>query len=349
MILMVFDFLSLIFGLTMAFVDEARVFVKSGSGGKGCESFYRDRHFRHPRPDGGDGGDGGDVIFIADPRIHTLLDYRFKQHYKARSGGHGGSKGKTGKRGSNCELKVPVGTIIRDYEAGHVIRDLSRSGERVVVARGGTGGRGNRNKQTPAPPQPGQEKTVHLELKLIADVGLIGFPNAGKSTLITKISKVRSRIGGYPFTTRHPILGVVQAETEEQSFIVADLPGLIEGAHTGKGLGDRFLRHIERTRILVHMIDMAGSECRDPLQDYQTICDELAAYSEHLALKPTVIVANKMDLPGAQENLERFEQIVSDKVFAVSALRENGLQVLVKEIRRLLAEGKLHNTGTEHV
>jgi GTP-binding protein len=334
----------------MAFVDEARIFVKSGSGGKGCESFYRNKYFRHPRPNGGDGGKGGDIVFIADPRMQTLLDYRFKQHYKASNGGHGGSKEKTGKSGLDCELRVPVGTIIRDYDTGLLIRDFSKPGERVVAARGGSGGRGNKHNQTSTLPGPSIEKTVHLELKLIADVGLVGFPNAGKSTLITKISKVRSKIASYPFTTKQPILGVVHDENEEFHFIVADLPGLIEGAHAGKGLGDRFLKHAERTKILVHIIDMAGTEDRDPLDDYQKISNELSAYSEQLAVKHKIIVANKMDLPKAQKNLKRFQEHVQEKIFAISALNDQDIQPLVDEMRRFLMKEKQENSmGAEYV
>lgn len=321
----------------MAFVDEARIFVKAGDGGKGCESFYRSKELRYPRPDGGDGGKGGDVIFIADPRLQTLLDYKFCQHYKAKNGAHGSSNGKTGGRGSACELRVPVGTIIRDAETGHLIRDLSVPGLQVIAARGGCGGRGNQKKQTPTPPQAGEAKTLFLELKLIADVGLIGFPNAGKSTLITAISKVRSKVAGYPFTTKQPILGVVKNEHDEPDFIVADLPGLIEGAHTGRGLGDRFLKHSERTKILVHVVDVAGIETRDPIEDFQKIEHELAAYSQPLADKARLIVANKMDLPQAQENLERFRRQVSGRIFPVSALNKEGLTPLLDEIRRLLA------------
>lgn len=320
----------------MIFVDEARIFVKAGDGGKGCESFYRSKHLRYPRPDGGDGGKGGDIIVVADSRIQTLLDYKFRQHYKANSGAHASSKCKTGRNGKNCELKVPVGTIVRDLDTGHLIRDLARPDDKVIVARGGMGGRGNQNNQTPLPPRPGEEKTIHLELKVIADVGLIGFPNAGKSTLVTVISKVRSKIANYPFTTKQPILGVVKNEFDEADFIVADLPGLIEGAHTGKGLGDRFLKHAERTKILVHVIDMAGTEGRDPIEDFNMIEKELTAYSDLLVLKHRIIVANKMDLPAARKNLESFRRQVNEKVFAISALEKADIDPLIEEMRRVL-------------
>jgi GTP-binding protein len=333
----------------MAFIDEAKIFVKAGNGGKGCDSFYRLKYFRYPRPDGGDGGKGGDIIFVADPRIQTLLDYRFRQHYKAQTGAHASSKGKTGRSGEDCELRVPVGTVIRDHDTGLLIRDLSVAGARVVVVKGGAGGHGNQEHQTSTLPVPGEERTLHLELKLIADVGLIGFPNVGKSTLITKISKVRSKIANYPFTTKQPILGVVKNEYDECDFIVADLPGLIEGAHEGKGLGDRFLKHAERTKILVHLIDMGGSEGRDPLDDYQKISKELSAYSERLAVKYKLIVANKMDLPGALENLERFRQAVPEKIFAISALQDDieALMPLINEIRSMLKNEKPQNEGEQ--
>ncbi len=324
----------------MAFVDEARIFVKAGDGGKGCESFYRNKYFRHPRPDGGNGGKGGDVIFEANSRIQTLLDYRFKQHYKAKRGGHGSSKGKTGRGGEDCVLKVPVGTLVKDAASGHVLRDLTSPGERVVVARGGSAGLGNNNRQTPAPPGQGEEKTLFLQLKLIADVGLVGFPNAGKSTLINQISKVRSRIACYPFTTRQPVLGVVQRDDGE-IFIVADLPGLIEGAHLGRGLGDRFLKHAERTRVLVHMIDMAGSEGRDPLDDYRQISEELNAYSDDLMAKSRLVVANKMDLPAARENIGRFRgSFPNEDVYEISAETAENVPALVDTLYDLLDQSQ---------
>ncbi len=219
----------------------------------------------------------------------------------------------------------------------------------MVVATGGAGGRGNQHHQTPSLPGPAISKTIHLELKLIADVGLIGFPNAGKSTLITKISKVRSKIASYPFTTRQPILGVVYDDDEESRFIVADLPGLIEGAHAGRGLGDRFLKHAERTKILVHIVDMAGMEGRDPLDDYLKISDELSAYSDRLAGKHKVIVANKMDIAEAEKNLERFQHHVQEKVFAISALNDQAIQPLVDELRRVLIMERKNSMGSEHV
>ncbi|MFA5060381.1 MAG: GTPase ObgE [Candidatus Omnitrophota bacterium] len=318
----------------MAFVDEARIFVKAGNGGKGCESFYSDKRTRYPRPDGGDGGKGGDVIFLADKNIQTLLDYRFKQHYEGERGGHGSSKQKKGRDGLHCLLKVPVGTLIRDFETGLLIKDLALPGQKVIVAKGGIGGRGNDHKQTPLPPKEGEARTIKLELKLIADVGIVGFPNVGKSTLICAVSKVRSKIGNYPFTTKQPILGIV--EGDEFNFILADLPGLIEGAHEGRGLGDRFLKHAERTKILLHVIDMAGTEGRDPVEDFEKINHELEQYSSNLLVKHKIIAANKMDVPAAKENLKRFKKKFKEKVFPISALERQGLDKLMGVIKDIL-------------
>jgi GTP-binding protein len=320
----------------MAFVDTARIKIKAGDGGKGCESHYRDLWMRYPRADGGDGGNGSDIIIVADPRMQTLLDYRFKQHYRGERGGHGSSKGATGASGDDCILRVPVGTILWDDETGLLIRDMATPGERVIVAKGGVGGVGNMRRRTPLPPTKGEEKVIRLELKIIADVGIIGFPNAGKSTLISAISKVKSKIASYPFTTKQPILGIVDAE--DAHFVVADLPGLIEGAHLGRGLGHQFLKHAERTKILVHMIDMAGTEDRDPLDDYETINLELEQYSEALANKHRIVVANKMDLPQAKKNLKRFRKDYNIPVLLVSALEHKGLTPLVEEMARILRE-----------
>ncbi len=318
----------------MAFVDSARIQIKAGGGGKGCESHYRDLWMRYPKADGGDGGDGGSVIFVADPHIQTLLDFRFKQHYQGKRGGHGSSKGSAGKDGEDIVLRVPVGTILWDDETGLLIRDLNAPGEHVIVAQGGKGGIGNMRRKTVMPPTPGEEKVVRLELKLIADVGLVGFPNAGKSTLISAVSKVRSKIANYPFTTKQPILGIV--ETDEAKFIMADLPGLIEGAHLGKGLGYKFLKHVERTKILVQIVDMAGSEDRDPLEDYDKINYELEAYSDKVAHKHKIVVANKMDLPEAKKHIKRFRKKYNVDIIEVSAQAHTGLELLVERIIEIL-------------
>jgi GTP-binding protein len=318
----------------MAFVDSARIKIKAGGGGKGCESHYRDLWMRYPKADGGDGGDGGSVIFVSDPHIQTLLDFRFKQHYQGQRGGHGSSKGSAGKDGKDITLRVPVGTILWDDETGLLIRDLSSPGESVIVAKGGKGGIGNMRRKTVVSPTEGEEKVVRLELKLIADVGLIGFPNAGKSTLISSVSKVRSKIANYPFTTKQPILGIV--ETDDFKFIMADLPGLIEGAHLGKGLGHQFLKHAERTKILVHVLDMAGTEDRDPLDDYDKLNFELEAYSAELAHKHKIVVANKMDLPEAKKHIKRFRKKYNVDIFEVSAKEHDGLELLIKKIEDIL-------------
>ncbi len=321
----------------MIFVDQARIQVKGGHGGDGCTSFYRDKLMRYPRPDGGDGGNGGNVYFIADKGLHTLLDFRYTQHFTAERGGHASSAGKKGKTGKDLYLRVPMGTIIRDEESGLLIKDLTEDKQSVMVVTGGQGGRGNINNRVPRPPTDGQMRVVELELKLVGDVGIVGFPNAGKSTFISAISKVRSKIANYPFTTKHPILGIVQYE--DFSFVVADLPGIIEGAHEGKGLGDRFLRHAERTKILIHMIDMAGSEGRDPIEDFEKIIHELEEYSDELGIKHRLVVANKMDLPEAADHLKRFKKKFRKlEIIPISAQDKKDLDTVVKRLVEILCE-----------
>ncbi len=321
----------------MAFVDLARIHIQAGNGGKGCESHYSDKYTRYPIPNGGDGGHGADVVIKADRNLHTLLDYRFKQHFQAESGGHASSNNKRGKSGETYILPVPVGTLVWDDETNLLIRDLSTSGDQVTVAVGGQGGRGNNKNKTVLPPKPGEIRTVRLELKVIADVGLVGFPNAGKSTLISAISKVKSKIANYHFTTKAPILGIVKDDTMDgKDFVVADLPGLIEGAHEGKGLGHKFLKHAERTKILVHVIDMSGSEGRNPTEDYFQICEELDLYSDELLQKHRLLVANKMDMPQSKANLTKFKRKVKLPIFPISAQEKEGLEDLVAAMRNLL-------------
>ena len=321
----------------MIFVDKARIQVAAGNGGKGCESHYQDKFMRYPHANGGDGGNGGDVVFTADRNLYTLLDYRFKQHYEGKRGAHGGSNNKRGANGEPCILRVPMGTMVWDHDTDLLIRDLSTHGDSVIVVKGGAGGHGNNHNRTVTLPHTGEVRMVRLELKVIADVGLIGFPNAGKSTLVCAVSKVKSKVANYPFTTKAPILGIVKDEDEEnEDFVIADLPGLIEGAHEGKGLGHQFLKHAERTKLLVHVIDMSGSEGRDPVDDYRQICEELELYSEELAHKHRVLVANKMDLPEAQANLKKFKRKVRKSIIAVSAKEKEGLEALLKAIRKIL-------------
>ncbi len=319
----------------MAFVDEARIYLKAGSGGKGCTSFYSDRYSRHPKSDGGDGGDGGGIKFVADKSLRTLLDFRFKQHYKAKNGLHGSSRNKQGRCAHDCILKVPVGTIIKDDETGLVIKDLCQDGQEVTAAKGGRGGWGNNSHKMTRDPQEGESKVIRLELKLIADVGLIGFPNAGKSTLISSLSNVKPKIASYPFTTKQPVLGIVHSE--QTDFVIADLPGLIEGAHQGRGLGYQFLKHAQRSKILIQIIDMAATEGRDPLDDYEKIITELYKYDKSLLLKKKFVVANKMDLPEARHHLRRFKKkYAKEKIIAISAEENRGCQKVCQCIKEIL-------------
>ena len=309
-------------------------------------SFRREKYVPRGGPDGGDGGKGGDVILEADPNLKTLLDYRYKREYKAQNGEPGKGKNQHGKDGKPLILKVPVGTIVKDAQTDEVIADLSKPFERLVVARGGKGGRGNARFATPIrqaphfaePGQPGEERWLKLELKLLADVGLIGFPNTGKSTLLRKISRARPEVAPYPFTTLRPYLGVVRFEDKE--FIVADIPGLIEGAHKGIGLGNQFLKHIERTRLLVHLIDISNGE--EALELYEKIRNELKLYKEDLLEKPELVVLNKIDLPQVREKVEEVKEVFQNRglpFFAISALTGEGIGELLRGIIRRLDDG----------
>ncbi len=294
------------------FIDEAKIHVKAGDGGNGCMAFRREKFVPRGGPSGGDGGKGGDVIMESTERHNTLVHFRFNPEYKAERGRHGEGSNKTGREGADVVLKVPVGTILYDDATGERLRDFSRPDERMVVARGGRGGRGNAQFATSThqaprecePGRPGEERTLRLELKLLADVGLVGFPNAGKSTLISRISAARPKIADYPFTTLEPNLGVVVVGEEPKaiSFVVADIPGLIEGAHEGAGLGTQFLRHIERTRLLVHLVDVSDASGRaDPVKDYQVIMNELASFAAGLEKKPVLLAASKIDVANAKK------------------------------------------------
>ncbi len=320
------------------FIDEARINIRAGSGGDGCNSLYRDRVNRIGSPDGGPGGGGGNIIFEADENIHTLLDFRYRQHFTADSGLHGSSNHKKGLWGKDLHIKVPAGTIIRDAENGLLLRDLAKVGDSVIIAKGGEGGRGNSRGREALKGSPGEEKTVALELKLIADVGIIGYPNAGKSTLISKISSARPKIASYPFTTKEPVLGVVRIY-DNFTVLVADIPGLMEGAHEGRGLGHKFLRHVERTKVLIHLIDAAAIDCRDPYSDYRTLNKELKAYSKELARKPQIIVLNKIDCPQTEENLKVFKKKMKSKIFLkISALTGEGIKELLKAIAKAVGD-----------
>ena len=322
----------------MQFVDKARIVIKAGDGGDGCASFHREKFVAHGGPDGGDGGRGGSVIFVADSNMDTLLDFKFARFYRAENGEKGRAGRSSGKNGQDLIIKVPVGTVVRDVETGAVAADLNTAGRQKVVLHGGRGGRGNcrfatPTRQSPRFAQPGQktlEREVELELKTIADVGLIGLPNVGKSTILSVLTSAKPKIANYHFTTLTPNLGVVKRY--DKSFVLADIPGLIEGAAEGAGLGHDFLRHIERTRLLVHVIDASGSEGRDPVDDYFKIKGELTRYSPRLGELKQVVAANKMDVTGAQDNLDRLREALKSEdveVFPVSAAMVKGFDALI--------------------
>lgn len=326
------------------FVDHVKITCKAGNGGDGCVSFHREKFVLNGGPDGGDGGKGGDVLIYADPNMHTLLDFRFKSKYTAEAGGNGSAARCTGKNGEDILIKVPVGTVFREQETGAVVADMDTPGETRRLLRGGKGGWGNQHfatstRQAPNFAKPGMKCDVHaflLELKTIADVGLVGYPNVGKSTILSVVTAAKPKIGNYHFTTLTPNLGIVRRYGKD--IVLADIPGLIEGAAEGAGLGHDFLRHVERTRLLLHVVDISGCEGRDPIADYDQINAELANYGE-LAQRPQIVVCNKMDLPEAQENLERLKEHVAPMgwpVFAVSAAAHQGFDALLDETARQL-------------
>lgn len=330
----------------MSFVDRAKIVIKSGDGGDGCSSFHREKFVQRGGPDGGDGGNGGNVVLFADAGMNTLLDFKFARFYRAQNGESGRSKLQRGKNGDDLVIKVPVGTIVKDISSGKIIADMNVSGKTRIVLHGGRGGKGNARfatptKQSPKFSQPGQktlEHEIELELKTIADVGLIGLPNVGKSTILSVLTNAKPKIANYHFTTLTPNLGVVKRY--DSSFVLADIPGLIEGAADGAGLGHDFLRHIERTRMLVHVLDISGSEGRNPVDDYRRINSELEKYSKRLAQLPQIIAANKMDITGADENLELIKKEIENdgvKVFPVSAATVKGFDTLLDEIIKTLA------------
>ena len=321
-------------------VDEAEIYVRAGKGGDGCVSFRREKYIPKGGPDGGDGGDAGSVFAVASPGIDTLLDFAGKHHWIAGNGQPGMGKNKTGRNGKPITLKLPLGTLIYDRDAGVLIKDLSVPGEQVCIAEGGKGGRGNArfarpDHQTPRehePGTPGRERWLRLELKLIADVGIVGLPNAGKSTLLGRLSKARPKVADYPFTTLQPYLGIVEL-TDGRRFVMADIPGLIEGAHEGAGLGDAFLKHIERTRVIVHLVDLCPSEgTPTPDEAYHAIRLELQKYSPALAQRREIVVGTKTDLTGADESLETFIRERGGTVHAISGVTGRGLRELTEAI-----------------
>ena len=329
------------------FVDEIDVFVKGGAGGAGCVSFRRESYVPRGGPDGGDGGAGGDVVLEADRSITTLLDFHYRRHYTAERGQHGKGANKQGKSGVDTVLRVPLGTIVSDRDRGEPLGDLTTPGQRLLVARGARGGRGNARFVSSTNRAPrradlgraGEERWIHLELKLLADVGVVGFPNAGKSTLVSRLSAAKPKIADYPFTTLQPSLGIVRVD-EHRSFVIADLPGLIEGAAEGKGLGHRFLRHTERTRLLVHLVDLDPGSGRDPVEDWRVIQGELAAYSGELAARPQIVAGSKAELPGTEERrraLESFCAAEGLSFHAISSVTGLGLDGLLRDIAGILA------------
>jgi GTPase len=329
------------------FVDEVEVLVKAGDGGRGCVSFRREKYVPRGGPDGGDGGRGGAIFLEGDPGLTTLLDFRYRRQYRAARGGHGKGADRHGANSPDLTLRVPLGTVVHERDTGLLLGELTEAGQRLTVATGGRGGRGNARFATSTRRAPriaedggaGEERWLRLELKLLADVGIVGFPNAGKSTLVSRLSAARPRIADYPFTTLQPTLGLVRLD-EERSFVIADIPGLIPGASSGKGLGLRFLRHVERTRALVHLLDLDPATGRDPVDDWRQIQHELTEYSPELAARPQVLVANKVDLDSARLRLGQVRALgrrESLPVVAISARTGVGLDELRAELGRLLA------------
>jgi GTP-binding protein len=333
------------------FIDTAKIFIKGGDGGKGIVAFQREKYVPFGGPSGGDGGDGGSVVMLCDRGLRTLVDFRYRTQFKAGRGMHGQGDNKFGKSGDDVVVRVPPGTIIKDAETGDILWELMGDGERVVAAKGGKSGRGNARFATStnqAPRysesgKPGEERWIHLELKTLADAGLVGLPNAGKSTLLSRVSAARPKIADYPFTTLEPNLGVVDLG-EGKSFVLVDIPGLIEGAHAGKGLGHEFLRHVERTRVLIHLVDASGFEGRDPVEDYRTLRSELALYDPALAERPFIVAANKIDLPESRPNFERLRSAVAEgvEVFAVSAVTGEGIRELMRAVSRKIDASELN-------
>ncbi len=328
------------------FVDEVEIKVEAGNGGDGCTAFRREKYVPMGGPFGGNGGHGSDIIFKVDEGLHTLLDLRYQKLIKGKKGENGRGKNQHGKGAEPIIIKVPQGTVVTDLETGLIIADLSKKDQQEIIAKGGRGGRGNTAFKTQANPAPdysengeeGEHKTLKVEVKMLADVGLVGLPSVGKSTIISMVSRSKPKIAAYHFTTLHPNLGVVKS-SDGRSFVMADLPGLIEGASKGEGLGDKFLKHIERTKVIAHVIDMSAIEGRDPYEDYVLINKELEEFNEKLIKKPQIIIANKMDLPSAKEELEKFKEKVGDvEIYEISAATNQGLQKVVDRLADLVDE-----------
>lgn len=340
------------------FIDEAKIQVQSGKGGNGCLSFRREKYVPKGGPNGGDGGNGGDVILIANENISSLLDFRYKSIYKAERGEHGRGKNQHGASADDLYITVPVGTVVRDFGTGQILGDLVRNGQTLKVAKGGRGGRGNARfvsstNQAPRYFEQGEEGenlTLKLELKLIADVGIIGFPNSGKSTLISRISAAKPKIADYPFTTLVPNLGVV-SYGDGETFVIADIPGIIEGAHTGTGLGIQFLKHVERTEILIHMVDLSPVTGRDPVNDFETMNNELSKFSRELVSKPQIVVLNKIDLCESIDDLEKIKNCFCEKgieLNMISAVTGEGLDELVYRIAKKVDELRHSRDDQDH-
>jgi GTP-binding protein len=327
------------------FIDEVKMKIKAGNGGDGCTAFRREKFIPMGGPDGGNGGKGGDVIFKVDAGLRTLLDLRYHNQIKGEKGLNGSGKNSSGKSAEDIIIKVPEGTVVRDLDTNLILADLTHPGDEFIVAHGGRGGFGNRHFATPATPapniseygEPGEERNIIVELKLLADVGLVGMPSVGKSTILSKVSASKPKIAAYHFTTLSPNLGVVKTK-DNRSFVMADLPGLIEGASLGEGLGDQFLKHIERTRIIAHVIDMSGSEGRNPYDDYVTINNELKAFNENMLSKPQIVIANKMDIESSKENLIEFKKNVNVPVYEISAINNEGLDNVLIKLADMLDE-----------
>lgn len=315
------------------FIDEATIKVQAGHGGNGCASLYKDKYCRRGRPDGGDGGNGGAVIVVADKKLSTLIDFKYKSQFKAKSGAHGSSNTKKGRNGEDCVIRVPCGTILKDLNSSLIIRDLQEDAETVLVAKGGAYGLGNVHRRESTFGEQGEQREIHLELRIIADIGIVGFPNSGKSTLLTKLTNSRAKIANYPFTTKDPALGILKLD-DEIRVVIAEIPGIIKGAHEGRGLGDRFLKHTGRTRLLVHLVDIAAVDGRDPVEDFNVFNNELKLYSKELAKKPKIVVANKIDIKDSEKNLKKFRKCVKEKIIAISAYKDEGLGELKNAIRK---------------